>query len=180
VLLIAIKDQARVPHEWKADVLDKSKPKSRPSLRRAPLLRLQLKLPFFRALQQHQFNRNQLLHQQTLRCVLLSSQSNKFPKVKLLIAINFKVSPMPKRSTKKNASTGKNQSKVNSFFQPAEAPPPVDVLADSSSIAAAAAAAEPTLEADALTYLPCCIAPLFGIDTMDRNPSILHRRRCAS
>jgi len=32
-LLIAIKDQARGPHERKADVLDKSKPKSRPSVR---------------------------------------------------------------------------------------------------------------------------------------------------
>jgi len=53
-LLIAIKDQTRVPHERKTDVLVKSKPKSRPSVRRAPLLCLQLKPVLFRSLQRRQ------------------------------------------------------------------------------------------------------------------------------
>ena len=85
-LLIAIKDQARALHYLKAHPLDKSKPKRRPSVRPSPLLRLQLKPALFRLLQR-QFNRNQLLHQPTLWRVLLSSQSDKIPKVELLIAI---------------------------------------------------------------------------------------------
>jgi len=39
VLLIAKTDQARAPHERKADPLVKSKLKSRPSVRQSPLLR---------------------------------------------------------------------------------------------------------------------------------------------
>jgi len=57
VLLIAIKDQARALHYLKAHPLVKSKLKSRPSVRRAPLLRR-----LFRLLQRHRFNCNNLLY----------------------------------------------------------------------------------------------------------------------
>jgi len=87
--LIAIKDQARDIDYLKAHPLVKSKLKNWPSVRRSPLLCLQLKFALFRLLQWCQFKRNQLLHQPTLQHVLLSSQSNKILKVDLLIAINF-------------------------------------------------------------------------------------------
>jgi len=83
VLLFAIKNQSRALHYLKAHPLVKSKLKSRPSVRRAPLLRCRL----FRLLQRRLFNRNQLLHQPTLQCMLISSQSDKILKVELLIAI---------------------------------------------------------------------------------------------
>ena len=91
-LLIVIKDQARAPHERKAGVLDKSKPKRRLSVRRSPLLLRQLKPPLFRSLQQRQFssvnfNRNDLLDLQTLWPVLLLSKSDKLPKVELLVVL---------------------------------------------------------------------------------------------
>jgi len=72
---------------------------------------------------------------------------------------------------KKNANTGKNESKVNSFFKPAEAPPPVDALADSSSTTAAAAAAEPTLTAGALTTAADAAMPPEGADAAAHAPS---------
>jgi len=78
-----------VLHYLKANVLVKSKPKSWPSVHQAPLLCLQLKPTLFHWLQWRQFNCNELLHPPILWRVLLSSQSDKIPKVKLLIAINL-------------------------------------------------------------------------------------------
>jgi len=78
-VLIAIKDQARALHYWKANVLVKSKPKRRPSVRQSPLLRLQLKRPFFASLLR-QFNRNKHQHPPTFVALVIIKQNRQTSK----------------------------------------------------------------------------------------------------
>jgi len=80
MLLIAMTDQAQDINYLKAHLLVKSQPKSWPSVRHSPLL-----YHLFLLLQLHQFICNNMHYLPTLRRVLLSSQSNKIPKVVLLI-----------------------------------------------------------------------------------------------
>jgi len=85
-----IQDRAWAPDEPKANVLDKSQPKSGQSVRRLPVLRPFAETYFFfRSLQQQQrqFIRNNLLHRRLLVCVLLSSKNANISKVVPLIAI---------------------------------------------------------------------------------------------
>jgi len=84
-LPIAIQDQARAPHEQKADALGKSKLKSRPSDRRAPLLR-PLQTCAFRWLLRCQLIATICCTCRLLLYVLVSSESANRRKVKLPIA----------------------------------------------------------------------------------------------
>ena len=61
-LLIAIKDQARVPHEWKANVLVKKQDKKMAVSSSISLAASAIETSRFHLLQQRQFIRNQLLH----------------------------------------------------------------------------------------------------------------------